>query len=327
MKMIDFMQISVTAFSSCLAIFAILVNHLNFARGLLTILGAGATYNYAGLETPWWSYKDSIKSIVIEAGITAIGDGTFQSLTNLEQVSMPSTVTSIGGHAFVGCSSLASITIPSTVTFIGEGAFHGCDKLSFFTVLSGNQIYCSIDGVLFSKDGKTLLQYPYAKSNSYTIPNGVTSIGRYAFVHAPSLTSVAIPSSVTSINYCAFCDCYALTKVTYYGTIDPGDSSSYIFYDCYNLYCLLVPPSYTSNTFCGHSVVKGNACPAPTPTASRSPSRSPMATRSRSPMATPSKSPTASPSNKFTAPVDYFQRNLKMNTIAVYQVLYHTFML
>lgn len=139
--------------------------YLDTGTGKLTISGSGATYNYVGLETPWRSYKDSIKSLIVESGITEIGDGTFQYLTNLKQVSIPYTVTSICGHAFVGCSSLTSITIPSAVTFIGGGAFHGCHKLSSFTVPVGNQNYCSIDGVLCSKDGKTLVQYPYAKSN------------------------------------------------------------------------------------------------------------------------------------------------------------------
>lgn len=99
----------------------------------------------------------------------------------------------------------------------------------------------------------------------YSIPAEVTSIGEYAFVHAPSLTSVTIPGSVTSINANAFCDCEALTKVTYHGTTDPGDASLNIFYGCNNLHCVLVPTSYPFDTFCGHPVGKGDICQAQTP--------------------------------------------------------------
>ncbi|MDE6087615.1 MAG: leucine-rich repeat domain-containing protein [Oscillospiraceae bacterium] len=123
-------------------------------------------------------------------------------------------VTSIEGFAFSDCSSLTCITIPDGVAQIGMYAFSGCCSLTAIHVDSENQYYMDMDDVLFSKDQKTLLQYPIGKSDpSYSIPDGVTSIEDFAFSNCSSLTSVIIPDSVTSIGRDAFYNCLFLTPV------------------------------------------------------------------------------------------------------------------
>ncbi|MDR0563268.1 MAG: leucine-rich repeat domain-containing protein, partial [Spirochaetaceae bacterium] len=125
---------------------------------------------------------------------------------------IPTGVYSIKKDAFHGCS-LTNITISSSVMSIDEGAFvEGGWNLTAITVDPSNTAYRSIDGVLFDKAGKTLIQYPIGKIGSYTIPSSVTSIGNYAF-YGSRLTSVTIPSSVTSIGNYAFYSC-KLTSVT-----------------------------------------------------------------------------------------------------------------
>ena len=76
-----------------------------------------------------------------------------------------------------------------------------------------NSVYSSVDGVLFNKSQTTLIQYPGAKPEAYTIPNSVTSIGDYAFSGCTSLTSVTIPNSVTSIGDSAFYGCTSLSAI------------------------------------------------------------------------------------------------------------------
>ena len=99
-------------------------------------------------------------------------------------------VISIGKYAFSGCSGLTSVAIPSSVTSIGSSAFDGCSSLTAITVSDANTEYKSIDGVVYSKDSKTLIYCPAGKTGEFIIPEGVTSIGSSAFEGCSGLTSV-----------------------------------------------------------------------------------------------------------------------------------------
>ena len=139
----------------------------------------------------------------------------FSNCTSLTSVIIPNSVTSIGNSAFDFCYSLTSVTIPDSVTRIGYRAFYECYSLTSITVDENNEYYKSIDGNLYTKDGKTLIQYAIGKeATSFTIPNSVASISNYAFRNCSSLTSITIPDSVTSIGYYAFDYCDSLTSVT-----------------------------------------------------------------------------------------------------------------
>jgi hypothetical protein len=114
---------------------------------------------------------------------------------------------------FAGCSGLRTVSIPASVRSIGHGAFSSCYILKAINVQSENLWYQDIDGVLFSKNGKTLYSYPTGGGAVYAIPSGVTSIGNDAFYYNDRLTSVSIPSSVTVIGDRAFYGCYWLTSI------------------------------------------------------------------------------------------------------------------
>jgi hypothetical protein len=87
--------------------------------------------------------------------------------------------------------------------------------LTCITVNAGNTVYKSIDGVLYNKEGTILIAYPAGKTaTSFTIPNGVTTIGDSAFAFCTGLTSITIPSGVTSIGDSAFSYCTELTSIT-----------------------------------------------------------------------------------------------------------------
>ena len=123
-------------------------------------------------------------------------------------------VTSIDSGAFDDCRGLTSISIPDSVTSIGYNAFCDCGSLNI-NVDDNNKNYCDIDGVLFTKDKKTLMVYAKDEIQpQYIIPDGVTSIGDEAFGFCRSLTSVSIPDGVTSIGDGAFGWCESLTSVS-----------------------------------------------------------------------------------------------------------------
>ena len=120
-------------------------------------------------------------------------------------------VTKITDWAFECCVGLRSVTIPDSVTSIGRYAFCLPWNLESISVVLNNPKYCSKNGLLLSKNGKTLVM---GRNGKVTIPDGVTSIGRSAFIDCRGLTSVTIPNSVKEIRDWAFAGCSGLTSVT-----------------------------------------------------------------------------------------------------------------
>ena len=180
----------------------------------------------------------NLKSITISNNVKSIGDSAFMTCINLTSVDMGNGVTSIGYYAFTGCVSLTSITIPNSVTEIKEygisavpitsieigsnatniafEAFSGCDNLTDITVHKDNPNYKSIDGVFYTKDGSTLIQYPVGKKEtSFIVPDSVEQIYSTAFACSKSLKEVSIGSNVKSIGNYAFRDCDSLENVIF----------------------------------------------------------------------------------------------------------------
>lgn len=133
----------------------------------------------------------------------------------LLSITIPDSVISIGDKAFAGCTALENITIPNGVINIGNYVFTGCNSLQSINVSEGNSNYLSCGGVLLDKSKSVLIKYPEGeKDTSYIIPDGVTSIGDFAFMYCISLKSITIPNSVTSIGDGAFMYCESLQSIT-----------------------------------------------------------------------------------------------------------------
>lgn len=191
--------------------------------GILTISGTGVMpdYDFSDNLAPWYSYQSSITTVVIEDGVTSIGNWAFGVVnggSNLLSVTLPNSITLIGIDAFYYCSGLTFVTIPSSVTSIGDFAFNYCTALTAIDVDANNPNYSSDAGILFDKNKNTLIDCPDGKTGAYVIPNSVDSIGETAFSRCSGLTSVTIPNSVTSIGFDAFHFCSALTEITNYNT-------------------------------------------------------------------------------------------------------------
>ena len=185
--------------------------------GTLVISGSGAMkdYGYSGrTEVPWYDQRASITKVVFEDSVTHIGSFAFYQHTALASFEMADSVVSFGSGAFQGCSALT--TIPklhanfqdfSTEVFVDT-------QISAYEVDDANPYYTVKDGILYSKDGTTLINCPPGKEAVFNQSwlNGVTTIAPYAFRTCRSLTgSLEIPAHITSIGRQAFQNCSGLT--------------------------------------------------------------------------------------------------------------------
>ncbi|MBE5730325.1 MAG: leucine-rich repeat domain-containing protein [Clostridiales bacterium] len=181
----------------------------------------------------------------IKNGTMVIANSAFSSCNSLENITLPSSVVVIGDEAFRGCSSLQNIVIPNLVTTIGRMVFSGCSSLENIGVLEYNNAYKSVDGVLYSKDGKILIQYPLAKSASaFAIPDSVTTIGMWAFSGCSELIGVTIPESVTTIKSNAFYECINLESITIPDSVTSIEGNA--FNGCTKLKSITIGDSVTS---------------------------------------------------------------------------------
>ena len=223
--------------------------------GVLTISGTGNMYDYQFEASPF-NARDDIKSVVIKAGVTSIGeyafaqsaltsitipnsvtkigDFAFSSCTNLKSVTIPSKVTSIGVSTFSHCASLTSVTIPNSVTSIGEYAFINCSNLSRISIPSsvtniGSEAFqeCTKLTNIIIPDSVTTIEdnvfFGCTNLTHVSIPSSVSNIGNSAFSYCPNLSSITIPNSVTNIGYCAFYGCTNLKSVTIPNTVTSID--------------------------------------------------------------------------------------------------------
>lgn len=168
----------------------------------VTVVGEGA-----------FSEKRGITSVIIPEGIVSIEENAFCDCDNLESITIPNSVIKIKDFALAGCK-ITNIMISEKITEIGENTFYGCKYLEKFNTSNQNKIYKSIDGVLYSKDGKELLRYPIGKKDTmFKIPDFVEKINSFAFANTIHIQKVELNDNVKVIDECAFANCLNLKEV------------------------------------------------------------------------------------------------------------------
>ena len=175
----------------------------------------------------------------IRKGVKVIGNKALGCCTSLTSINIPNSVTNIGDEAFSWCKSLTKITIPSSVVNMNGNPFLGWDG----DLYNESEGFIYEQQVLFNKDKTTLIAYR-SKDTNYSISNGVTHIGDYAFYYDESLTSINIPNSVTNIGNCAFSNCESLTSINIPNGVT--NIGSFAFDGCNSLTNINIPNNVTN---------------------------------------------------------------------------------
>ena len=209
-------------------------NAYSFSGWTPEITSASESTTYTAVFTPYSAgFVFSLNSDNKSYGVANYTGSATAVIMPSEYNGLP--VTAILDSAFLNCTAMS----------VGDFSFYECTSLASILVDSANPNFQSIDGVLFSKDGKTLLTYPAGKSKTnYVIPDSVTGIGDEAFSKCSFLASVTISDSVMRIGKDAFENCPTLASVTIGDSVTTIGDSAFTF--CTALASIAIPDSVTS---------------------------------------------------------------------------------
>lgn len=183
----------------------------------------------------WIQYLDISDAFIVSGGSNTydltkdntISKNMFSGMVNLHTLILPKSITTIEHEAFKSCTNLTSINIPSNVTSIDGSAFAYCTSLNEITVSPNNTHYSEIKGVLANEDKTELVAYPSGKSQQYTIPNGIISIGKNAFYGCKELSSITFLNSVQIIKKGAFSYCTGLTSIDFPSSVTTIEGAAF----------------------------------------------------------------------------------------------------
>ena len=156
------------------------------------------------IDQVMFEYCTALSQIEIPKGVRTIGVGAFRGCDSLSNVTIPNKVIGIHQGAFARCKNLIEISIPASVKEIVGAAFGDCENLLTIKVEEENANYKSVDGNLYSKDGKKIIQYAIGKKETiFTVPNGVEVVGSAAFFSA-KLLEIVLPEGLLTLENSAF---------------------------------------------------------------------------------------------------------------------------
>lgn len=179
-----------------------------------------------------FSRKNELISVTLPNGLNKIGDYAFSENWRIETINIPNTVTYIGSYAFEYCYSLKSIVLPDELNFLGDRVFYKCNKLESATI-SGN--VKSFGKGAFGSCGQL---------KTVVVNNGVESIGESAFSYCTDLSTLNLPNSLVTIESDAFNGCTSLTTLSLPNSLVTIESNA--FKGCTSLTTLNIPDNVTS---------------------------------------------------------------------------------
>ncbi len=218
------------------------------------------------------AYNGNQKNVIIPESVNSIAFGVFMEHDEIESVSIPESVKYIDEYAFYGCDSLAQVILPESLERIGrlafgsckklemvyigqsvyemgEFVFWGCENLYCISTSDDNSHFCSIDGILYSKDKKKLLCCPEGYEGEVVVDDSVVTINAYAFFDCRRLVKVTLGQNVTYIDEGAFYCCENLKDLVFGPKVKKMRSAA--FEKCAKLNKIEIPKTVT---FLGNSV-------------------------------------------------------------------------
>ena len=178
-------------------------------------------------EIASWAFLgcSRLRSVTLPSGLLTIGNAAFHGCPVLQSVTWPSSLQSIGIWAFSECPLLEEVSLGDNVAEIGEGAFSFCPQVQTIRVSASNSHYTAADGVLLTKDQRTLVACPSGKTGSYRILETVEAIGSQAFYGCNLLESVTLTPALSELGDNPFVFCDNLNEILVSGD-HPGLSSN-----------------------------------------------------------------------------------------------------
>lgn len=147
----------------------------------------------------------NLTEVNLPSGITELSDYLFMNSPKLSHIDIPNGVKKIGSRVFSGCRSITALYIPDNVTEFAITAFGGLNSLTEFTVSESSPVFCTMDGILYSKDQTQLICFPNAKNiSSYSVPEFVTKINAVCFGPCKYLKNLYAGTHVTEVSESTF---------------------------------------------------------------------------------------------------------------------------
>ena len=176
------------------------------------------------VDNYWYQYRtfafhhygdcEMLEEIELTDGVNILDSQAFYGCKNLVRVILPDTLTDIGALAFGNCVSLESIVLPKSLINVGKSTFYGCKKLTNISVDPANKrLYAVNNAIMDRKKNKLVYGFVDESATDYSIPDGVSTIGRYALAGNDQLLSIHIPNSVQVIEDFAFEGCISLESI------------------------------------------------------------------------------------------------------------------